>query len=194
MTNNQEPITIGKNRKRAFWSMVIILFMVPVSVMLIILGLQPGRPDVAWSLVLFGVVGVLAFVGSAIAIVRTMRAPWHLALSPTHLALYTANYDFKVPWDQINGIAVDEVNRKPGCALIFSDVEAVVKGAEFHVQTSRRDAVTDAATMQARMEESLAAVGYHLGIPGRLLETGPNELAELLVKARTGRLWEGGQG
>jgi hypothetical protein len=192
VTHNQEPITIGKNRKRAFWSLAIILFMVPISVLLIILGLQPGRPDVAWSLVLFGAVGLLAFVGAAIAIVRTMRAPWHLALSPAHLALYTANYDLRVPWDQIKGIAVDEVNRKPGCALVFEDVEAVVKGAEFHVQTSRRDAVTDAATMQARMEENLAAVGYHLGIPGRLLEKGPDELAELMVKARTGRLWEEG--
>jgi hypothetical protein len=196
VTHNREPITIRKNRKRAFWSLVIILFMVPISILLTILGLQPGRPDVAWSLVLFGVVGVLAFVGSAIAIIRTMRAPWHLALSPAHLTLYTANYDLRVPWDQITGIAVDEVNGKPGCALIFGDVDEVVKGAEFHVQTSRRDAVTDAATMMARMEDNVAAVGYHLGIPGRLLEKAPEEMAELLVRARTGGLWEegGGQG
>jgi hypothetical protein len=50
--------------------------------------------------------------------------------------------------------------------------------------------VTDAETMLARMKESYEKLGYHLGIPGRLLEKGPEELAEFLTKARTGQLWQ----
>jgi hypothetical protein len=34
-------------------------------------------------------------------------------------------------------------------------------------------------------------LGYHLGIPGRILELGPAELASLLSRARTGALWSG---
>jgi hypothetical protein len=54
----------------------------------------------------------------------------------------------------------------------------------------RLDAVTDAQTMQARMEENFDLTGYHLAIPGRILEMGPDELARILVKARTGELWQ----
>lgn len=195
MTDSEKPIIIGKNRKRAFWSLVIVLFMVPISGWLLLVGLQPGRPEVAWALVLFGVLGLVAFVGSAVQIIRTMAAPWHLALYPSLLALYTPAYDLKVPWGNIDGIAVDEVNRRPGCVLIFGDVAAVAQDATFHAGTNRPDAVTNAATMRTRMEENMKLGGYHMGIPGRLLEKGPQELSELLVQARTGQLWQesGGQ-
>jgi hypothetical protein len=190
VTHNAEPIIVRKNRKRAFWSLVIILFFVPISGWLVYLGLRPGRPDVSWALVLFGLTGLLAFSISAVRIILTMRAPWHLAISPSHLAFYTPFYDLDVPWERITGIAVNAVNRRPGCVLIFEDVKATVDGARFHGQARRPDIVTDAGTMQARMEENFEMSGYHLAIPGRILELGPNELAELLAQARTGELWK----
>jgi hypothetical protein len=67
----------------------------------------------------------------------------------------------------------------------------VVQRAEFHRGSSRPDAVVNARTMQTRMEENFDAWGYHLAIPGRILERGPEELAGLLAKARTGTLWQG---
>lgn len=191
MIDNAAPIIVHKNRKRAIWSLIIILFFVPVSALLVFLGLQPGRPDTSWSLVLFGALGLVAFGGSAILIIQTMRAPWHLALSPAHLALYTPTYDLQIPWDCIAGIAVDQVARRPGCVLIFEDVAVVVQHAEFHGRSNRPDAVVNASTMQARMEENFGAWGYHLAIPGRILEMGPEKLAGLLAKARTGTLWQG---
>jgi len=193
VTHAEETIIIRKNRKRAFWSMAIILLMVPVSGWLLVLGLQPGRPDISWLLVLFGAVGLIAFVGSAVAVLRVMRSPWYLALSPSCMALYAPTYDLEVPWDQVIGIAVDEVDRRPSCVLVFEDVDAVVQGATFHGKARRPDAVTDVAIMQARMEQSFDQQGYHLAIPGRILEYGPQELAELLVEARTGQLWREGE-
>jgi hypothetical protein len=187
------PIIVDKNRTRAFWSLVIVLFFVPVSAVMIYLGLQPGRPDISWAIILFGVLGVLAFGSAAVRIIRTMRAPWRLELSPRHLALYTPNYDLHIPWDSIAGIAVDAVSRRPGCVLIFEDVEAVVRHARFHGRSSHREAITDARTMQARMEQNLDRLGYHLGIPGRMLEMGAEELAGLLAEARTGALWQKGE-
>jgi hypothetical protein len=189
VTQSQEAIIVHKNRTRALWSLVIVVFFVPISTWLVVLGLQPGRPDVSWSLVLFGALGVVTFSGSAILVVRTMRAPWRLEIHPSHLALYTPTYDLTVPWDNIAGIAVDEVSRRLGCVLIFEDVAALVQGARFHGQASRPDAVTNASTMQSRMEENLEALGYHLGIPGRILEMGPEELAGLLARACSGQLW-----
>lgn len=189
MTQSQEAIIVHKNRTRALWSLVIVVFFVPISIWLVILGLQPGRPDVSWSLVLFGALGVVTFTGSAILVIRTMRAPWRLEIHPAHLVFYTPTYDLTVPWDNIAGIAVDEVSRRLGCVLIFEDLAALVQGARFHSQASRPDAVTNARTMQARMEENLDALGYHLGIPGRILEMGPEELAGLLARACTGQLW-----
>jgi hypothetical protein len=187
-----EPIVIRKNRKRAFWSLVIVFFFVPISGWLVFMGLQPGRPDVAWALIAIGLVGLVAFAGSTVRIVRTMRASWRLELLPSHMTFYTPTYDLEVPWDLIAGIAVDEVNRKPGCVLIFEDVAAVANRATFHqTQAKRRDAVVDAPTMQARMEENLDWSGYHLAIPGRILEMGPDELAGTLVQARKGKLWPG---
>jgi len=168
-----------------------IVFFVPVSAWLVFLGMQPGRPDVSWSLVLFGALGVITFSGSAVLIIRTMRAPWRLELMPERLALLTPTYDLEVPWDSIAGIAVDDVNRRLGCVLIFEDAAAVVQHARFHHKSARPDAITDARTMQARMEENFEQLGYHLAIPGRILEMGPEELAELLVQGRTGDLWSG---
>jgi hypothetical protein len=191
VTDGIEAIVVAKNQKRALWSLVIILFFVPISIWLVVLGLQPGRPDVSWSLVLFGVLGVVAFGGSAILIIRTIRAPWRLEIDPAHLGVYTPTYDLVVPWESIVGIAVDKVNRRPGCVLIFEDVAAVADSARFHRRPSRPGAVTNARTMQARMEENLDLWGYHFGIPGRILETGPEELAGLLARACTGKLWEG---
>lgn len=193
MRDSKEAIIIHKNRKRAFWALIIILFMVPVSIWLLFAGLQPGRPEVGWSMVLFGTLGLVTFAGSAALIIATMRAPWHLELSPSALTLYFPTYDLAVPWEGIAGIAVDEVNRRLGCVLVFEDLATVVQSARFHHKANRPDAVNDATTMQARMEENWTAMGYHLGIPGRILEMGPEELADLLVQARTGRLWHEGQ-
>jgi hypothetical protein len=190
LTQSIEPIVVEKNRKRAFWSLAIVIFFVPVSALLVLLGLQPGRPDMSWAMVLFGLVGLVAFGSSAIRIVHTMRAPWHLELTPAHLELYTATYDLEASWDNIAGIAVVNVDRKPGVVLVFEDPAAVVERARFHGKSGRADAVTDARTMAARMEEGFDLTGYHLAIPGRILELVPEELAELLVKARTGQLWK----
>ncbi len=189
MTNQREPIIVHKNRKRAIWSLAIVIFMVPVSASLVLLGLQPGRPEVAWALVLFGIIGIVAFIGSAIRIVHTMRSPWYLELASQYLSLYTPTYDLDIPWDRIAGIAVDEVNRKPGCVLVLEDPAAVADGATFHPGSKRRDAVTDPATMQARMEQAFDNNGYHLAFPGRILELSPDELAELLAQARNGDFW-----
>lgn len=190
MTHSQQSIIVEKNRQRGFWALVIVIFFIPVSAVLVVLGLQPGRPDVSWSLVLFGIIGLLAFGGSALAILHTLRSPWHLALTPAHLALYTPTYDLMVPWDNIVGIAVHEVNRREGCVLVFDDVPSVVAQARFHHRSSQADAVNDAATMQARMDANFETVGYHLAIPGRILEAGPSELAKLLAEGRTGQLWQ----
>jgi len=189
LRRSQEPILIRKNWKRAFWSLLIVLFFVPVSAWLVFLGLQPGRAEVSWSMVLFGVLGVIAFGGSAILIVRTMRTPWHLEISPVQLSLYTPTYDLGIPWDRIAGIAVDAVQRRMSCVLIFEDVGEVVRLARFHAGAASPDAVTNARTMQARMEANLVDLGYHLAIPSRILEMGAEELAELLTRARTGMLW-----
>jgi hypothetical protein len=186
-----EPTIVHKNRKRAFWALVIVVFFVPISALLVFLGLQPGRPDISWALIAIGLVGLVAFGISTVRIIQTMRTPWRLEIAPAHLKLYTPTYDLEVPWDLIAGIAVDEANRKPACVLIMEDVGAVAGHATFHDHPRRLDAVTDARTMQTRMEENFTLTGYHLAIPGRILEMGPYELAGMLVEARTGQLWQG---
>lgn len=188
---NTKPLIVHKNRRRAFWSLVIIIFFVPISAWLVYLGLHPGRPDVSWSLVLFGTLGIVTFSGSAVMVIRTMRAPWRMELKPEHLTLYTPTYDLQIPWDGIAGIAVDEVSRRLGCVLIFEDAAAVAQRARFHHRSARPDAITGAKAMQARMEENFEQLGYHLAIPGRILELGPEELAELLARGRTGDLGSG---
>ena len=185
MTHREGSIIVEKNRKRGLAALLIILFFVPISAWLVILGLQPGRPDVSWALVLFGSLGVLAFCTIGFLVIRTMRAPWHLEINPEHLTLYAPSYDLKVPWEKIAGIAVDEVGQRPCCILLFEDVTSLVQGADFHGKAKRPDAVTGPRMMQARMEENFHLYGYHLAVPGRILEIGPEELAELLAKAKS---------
>jgi hypothetical protein len=182
-------IIVEKNRKRAFGALALICFMFLVSVVLLVVGLV-GKSGVLWTLVWLGLLGLLGFGGSAGLVIHTMCSPWHLAVSPTHLRLHTPTYVVNVPWENVAGIAVDEVNWRDGCTLVFGDPASVAQGTRFLARSTRPDIVTDAVTMLARMEDCYANLGYHLGIPGRLLEKGPAELADLLSKACTGRLWE----
>ncbi len=161
-----------------------------VSLVLLLTGLLGGKSGILWMPVWLGLVGLLGFGGSAALVMQTMRAPWHLAVDRTHLTLHTPTYRLQMPWDNVAGIAVDEVNFRLGCVLIFEDPAAVAEGARFLARSKRPDVVTDAGTMLARMQDSYDKLGYHLGIPGRILEKGPEELAELLTKACTGQLWE----
>jgi hypothetical protein len=189
--DNERKIIVHKNRQRAFWALLIVIFFIPLSGWLVFLGLRAGRPDVGWSMVLFGIVGLVAFGASAAIIIRTMRAPWHLVLDPSQLAVQSPTYDLVIGWESIAGIAVDQVNHRPGCVLVFDNVATVVQGAKFHLDSSRPDAVANAAAMQARMEENFDLWGYHFALPGRMLEMGPEDLADLLAKARTGEIWQG---
>lgn len=190
MGNSIEPIIVHKNRKRAVWSLVIIAFFVPISAWLVLLGVQPGRPDVSWMMVFFGVAGLVAFTGSGVLVVRTMRAPWRLSLCREHLGVYTPAYDLEIPWADIKQIGVTDVNRREGCVLVFDDVNSVVQQARFHPGARRPDAITNAEVMRARMEENYDRLGYHLAFPGRMLETGPAELAQMLTRGCTGALWQ----
>jgi hypothetical protein len=185
VTHREGSIIVGKNRKRGLAALIIVIFFVPISAWLVFWGLQPGRPDVSWALVLFGFVGLLAFCASGVVVIRTLRAPWRLEINPAHLRLYTPTYDLRVPWEQIVGIAVDEVNRRLCCALLFENVASLVQGAEFHSRSNQPDAVTGPEAMQARMEENFSLYGYHLAIPSRILEIGPEKLAELLAEAKS---------
>lgn len=189
MVKSDETIIVQKNRRRAFWALIIVIFFIPVSGMLVYLGTRPGREDIGWAIVLFGVLGLVTFSWSAVMIVRTMRSDWRLEVSPAGLVLYTPGYDLEAPWDSVAGIAVDRVGRKPGCVLIFEDAGAVVQRTRFHADATGRGAVTNASMMQAQMEVNLERLGYHLGIPGRILEMDADELAALLARARTGELW-----
>jgi hypothetical protein len=193
-SHDKDTITVRKNWKRALGALAIVLLMVPVSAWILYLGLQPGRPDVAWAMVLFGGLGLAAFSASAVVVVRLMRSPWHLALTPSRLILNTPGYELGIPWKSIAGIAVDEVNRRPGCVLVLDDVARTAQAATFHDGRRRRDAVTDAAAMQTRMHESFDQLGYHLAIPDRMLELGPEDLAELLARGRQGALWPQSEG
>lgn len=190
---DREPIVVGKNRKRAFWALILVGFMLLVSLVLLATGLL-GSSGILWTLVWLGLAGAIGFGGSAALIVRTMRSPWHLAVNPTHLRLHTPTYLIEVPWDNVAGIAVDEVNWRDGCTLVFEDPASVAESARFLARSTRPDIVTDSATMLARMQDCYGDLGYHLGIPGRLLEKGPEELASFLSEARTGQLWKEGMG
>jgi hypothetical protein len=190
---DRDTIVVGKNRKRAFWALAIVGFMILVSLVLLVTGLR-GSSGVIWTLVWLGLVGLVGFGGSAALVVHTMRSPWHLAVSPTHLRLHTPTYLIDVPWENVASIAVDEVNWRDGCTLVFEDPTSVAGSARFLARSARPDIVTDAATMLARMKDCYANLGYHLGIPGRLLEKGPEELAQFLCQARTGQLWREREG
>ena len=189
MVESNETITVQKNQRRAFWALIIVLFFVPVSGILVYLGSRPGREDIGWAIIAFGVLGFVTFSWSAVMIVRTMRSPWHLEVNRAGLVLCTPGYDLEAPWNSVAGIAVDRVGRKPGCVLIFEDVEKVVQRTRFHGEGTGRGAVTNASMMQSQMEVNFERLGYHLGIPGRILEMDADELAGLLARARTGELW-----
>jgi hypothetical protein len=187
---NGDTFIVEKNRRQAFWALVVVGFMTLVSLALLITGLLGSKSGIIWLLIWLGVLGLLGFGGSAGLVIHTMRAPWHLAASPAHLTLHTPTYHLQVPWDNVAGIAVDAVSRRLGCALIFEDAAAVAQGARFVARSDCRDVVTDADKMLARMRENYETLGYHLGIPGRILEKGPEALAEFLTQACTGQLWE----
>jgi hypothetical protein len=186
---SNETIVVQKNQRRAFWALIIVLFFVPVSGLLVYLGSRPGREEISWVIIAFGLIGLVAFSWSAVMIVRTMRSPWRLEVDPAALVLYTPGYDLEVPWDAVVAIGVDRVSRRPGCVLIFEDVEAVVQRTRFHAKAAGRGAITDATMMQVQMEANFQQLGYHLGIPGRILEMDADELGEFLARARTGELW-----
>jgi len=187
-----DSIIIHKNRQRAFWALAIVGFMALVSLVLLLTGLL-DRSGIQWTTVTLGMAGLFGFGASAALVIQTMRSPWHLALCPTHLALHTPTYVLTVPWENVAGIVVAEVNWRLGCALIFEDAAAVAQGARFLARSSRPDVITDATKMLARMQENYDGLGYHLGIPGRILELGPEALAKLLAQARTGQLWQKGE-
>jgi hypothetical protein len=188
-----EVIVIEKNRQRAFWALAIIVFMSLVSLALIAAGLV-GRREILWTPVTMGTVGLLGFGAAAWTILGTIRTRWHLAVSRTGFRLHTPAYVLEVPWDNVAGIATDEVNYREGCVLVFEDPAAVAQTARFLVRSDHPEVVASPAKMQARFEENMNRLGYHLGIPGRILELGPEELATLLSRARTGALWSTGDG
>lgn len=190
MKRDGDAFIVEKNRQRAFWALVIVGFMALVSLLLLITGLAGNESGIIWMPVWLGTLGLLGFGGSAGLVIHTMRAPWHLAVGPVHMTLHTPTYRLQVPWDNVAGIVVDAVNHRLGCALVFEDAAVVVQGATFLARSDRPEFVTDAETMLARMRENYGNLGYHLGIPGRILEKSPEELAEFLTQARTGQLWQ----
>jgi hypothetical protein len=191
MRRDGDTLIVGKNRQRALWALVIVAFMSLASLVLILAGVL-NQGEVLWTPVWLGTVGLLGFGASAAMIVQTMRSPWHLAVEPGGLRLRTQTYLLEVPWDNVAGIGVDEVNFREGCVLIFEDPGAAAEGTRFLVRARQPDIITDRAAMLARMEENYRVLGYHLGIPGRILEMGPQELARFLAGARTGSLWQDG--
>jgi hypothetical protein len=160
-----------------------------VSITLVLAGAL-GREEVLWTPIWLGIVGLLGFGLSAALVIQTMRSPWHLAVSPDCLKIRTQTYVLEIPWVEIAGIAVDEVNFRDGCVLLFEEPATVAGEARFLARSSRPDIVTDQETMLARMRDNYDNLGYHFGIPGRILELGPEELAQFLVKARKGLLWQ----
>ncbi|MGD8625442.1 MAG: hypothetical protein PVJ34_12950, partial [Anaerolineae bacterium] len=136
-------IVVEKNHRRAFWALVIVGFMALVSLALIVAGLL-GQRGILWLPLWLGLLGLLCFGASAVLIVRTMRSPWHLAVDPEGLTLHTQAYVMEVPWENVAGIGVDEVNFREGCVLVFESPEEVVTGTRFLVRSSRPDVVADA--------------------------------------------------
>jgi hypothetical protein len=188
-----DVIIVEKNRRRAFWALAIIVFMSLVSLALIAAGLIGGE-GILWTPLTLGTVGLLGFGAAAWMIVSTMRARWHLAVSRTGFRLHTPAYVLDVPWDNVVGIGTGEVNYREGCVLLFEDPAAVAREAKFLVRSDHPEVVASPAAMQARFEENMDKLGYHLGIPGRILELGPAELASLLSRGRTGALWSSEDG
>jgi hypothetical protein len=187
-----QTIVIRMNRRWAWWTLGMAVLGVVSSAWLMYTGLRPGRPDpgTGWLLAATSLVGVVAFAYAGWVAVRTIHSPYRLELSPSHLAFFTPAYDLRVPWERVAGIALADVDRRIGCALVFDDVAAVAEGAAFHSASAPKGAVRSAARMQERMEGCFRDTGYHLGIPHRILERGPEALAKLLTQARTGELWQ----
>lgn len=188
MKQDGDVIVVEKNRRRAFWALAIIVFMSLVSLALLGAGLLGGE-GVRWTPVALGTVGLVGFGVAAWLIVSTMRARWHLAVSRSGLRLHTPAYLLDVPWENVAGIATNEVNFREGCVLLFEDPAAVAQTARFLVRSNNPEVIASPAAMQARFEENMDRLGYHLGIPGRILELSPDELATLLSRARSGALW-----
>jgi hypothetical protein len=90
--DSRETIIVDKNRQRAFWSLVIVGFMVLVSLILIVTGLLLDKQGILWMPVGLGTVGVLGFGLSAGRVLQTMRSPWRLVVSPIQLVLQTPTY------------------------------------------------------------------------------------------------------
>ena len=185
-----DVIVVEKNRRRAFGALAIIVFMSLVSLALLGAGLLGGE-GILWTPIALGTVGLLGFGVAAWMIVSTMRARWHLAVSRAGFRLHTPAYLLDVPWENVAGIATNEVNFREGCVLLFEDPAAVAQTARFLVRSNHPEVIASPAAMQARFEENMDRLGYHLGIPGRILELGPDELASLLSRARSGALWTG---
>jgi hypothetical protein len=185
-----ETIVVRNNRLWAWWALAMITAGLFFSGWLLSIGLRPGRAGLSSMTGIMGILGLIAFSFCGWAAVRTLRAPWRLELSRARLTFFTRAYDLSVPWERVSGIAVTEVDRRPGCALVFDDVAAVVEGARFHPARAAQGAVASAPQMRERMEGSFRRAGYHLGIPARVLELGPEPLARLLARARTGELWQ----
>lgn len=188
--SEEDVIVVEKNRRRAIWALVIIVFMSLVSLALLGAGLLGGE-GILWTPIALGTVGLLGFGVAAWMIVSTMRARWHLAVSRSGFRLHTPAYLLDVPWENVAGIATNEVNFREGCVLLFEDPAAVAQTARFLVRSNHPEVIATPDAMQARFEENMDKLGYHLGIPGRILELGPDELASLLSRARSGALWTG---
>ena len=192
MRRNGDTIVVQKNRQRGTWALVIIAFMCLISLVLIVAGVL-SRDGVLWVPIWLGTVGLLGFGASAAMVVSTLRSPWHLAVDPAGLRLRTQTYLLEVPWDNVAGIGVDEVSFRQGCVLVFEDPAAAARSTRFLARSTRPDIITDPETMLARMEENHGHLGYHLGIPGHILEMGPEDLARFLSEACTGALWQDGK-
>jgi hypothetical protein len=188
VTDTKQTIVVEKNRQRAFWALAICGFVCLVSAALVVTGLLQ-KPSILWPLVTLGTVGLIGFGFGGWLVINTMRSPWNLALDSRLLKLRTQTYTISVPWENIAGIGVAEVNYRDGCVVVFEDAEAVAEAAQFHARSNRATIVTDSDSMLARMDANFDNLGYHLGIPGRMLEKGPEELAGLLTAARNGELW-----
>ena len=188
MTN--ETVVVRNNRLWAWWALAMIAAGLFFSGWLLSISLRPGRASLSSMTGIMGILGLIVFSFCGWAAIRTLRAPWRLELSRTQLTFFTRAYDLSVPWERVSGIAVTEVDRRPGCALVFDDVAAAVEGARFHPVRAAQGAVASASQMRDRMEGSFRRAGYHLGIPARVLELGPEPLAKLLARARTGDLWQ----
>ncbi|HNS51020.1 MAG TPA: hypothetical protein PKO09_07540 [Anaerolineae bacterium] len=185
-----DTIVVRSNRLWGWWALAMIAVGLLFSVWLISISSRPGRAGLSSMTGTMGLLGLLAFAVCGWIVIRALRAPWRLELSRTRLTFFTSGYDLSVPWERVSGIAVAEVDRRPGCALVFDDLAAVVEGVRFHAAGAAHGAVVSAPQMQERMEASFRRAGYHLGIPARVLEMGPVHLAKLLALARTGELWQ----